>query len=295
MLRINEEDEDLVNLDDYGAFYEYKGKLFTGIIYEETPEGQVIEEQTFLNGQLDGISRSWYNDGELISEQYFKEGKAHGWYRAWHHHPTNKLATSILFEKGEAVKYQKWAEDRRLEAQKFETGEEIFWDEDSHVKEFRVTKKEPYHHKLKQAFFPSGKLKSELIDAKFFGWREGIGFDEAYQEWNEEGTLMKFEQQIWAINKRNRQNSIHYQVEKSFHKTGKIAIEKITTSFLTSLRGNEHIWREEKRWTWGTGKLGFYKKDYLMKIRQHKKDALKETKKEKRQSVYWHKRNPFFN
>lgn len=295
MLRVNEEDEELVNLDDYEPFYEYKGKLFTGIIYEETSEGQVIEEQTFLNGKLDGVSRSWYNDGELISEQYFKEGKAHGWYHSWHNHSKNKLADSILFEEGESVQYQKWAEDGRLKAQKFETGEEVFWDENSHVKEFRTTKKEPYYHKLKQEFFPSGKLKSERIDTRFSGWREGVGFDEEYKEWNEEGTLMKLEKQIWANNKRNRQNSIHYQLEKFFHKTGKIDIEKVTTSFLTNLRGNEHIWREEKHWTWGTGKLRLYEKDYKVKIRQDKENALKGTKKEKRQSVYWHKRNPFFN
>lgn len=292
MLKININDPELVNLDDYTPFYEYRGELFTGIIYEENEEGKIIEEQSFLKGQLHGVSRSWMGEGILMVEEFFEEGKLHGLHRSWNEE--GNLLQSILFEKGEALEYKKYSEEGKLIAQKYSTGEEVFWDNEGKIQKLIAMRKETAYHQLTQTFFVSGQLKTEEINGKFSGDVQ-LGFHEQQKTWNEAGDLLKFSQIQFGKDKWNSAYNIRFEVHQVFHEKGmhkgKTSLEKVLTVFSTSLLGNEHTWTEERQFSFLSGEVAIYKQNYHLTLKP--KGSSKNIEKEKALCLRWHKKNPY--
>ena len=62
----------------------YQGELFTGTGYDVYDNGQLQTEQSYTNGELNGVWKEWYKDGKIWSEGNFKEGKEHGVEKWWH-------------------------------------------------------------------------------------------------------------------------------------------------------------------------------------------------------------------
>lgn len=71
MLRIKESDKDLTisRLDGGGVpiFY-YKGKPFTGIVFENEDDGSLSWEEEYENGFQEGWVRYYYKNGKVKQE-----------------------------------------------------------------------------------------------------------------------------------------------------------------------------------------------------------------------------------
>ncbi len=71
MLRVQENDKDLTipRLDGGGVpiFY-YKGKPFTGIVYEKHKNGLIAWEEEYLEGYQEGWIRYYFENGKLNQE-----------------------------------------------------------------------------------------------------------------------------------------------------------------------------------------------------------------------------------
>ena len=80
-MRIN---VDKLDISDDHLTVLYNGQPFTGVYYEEDVNGQVIDEVSYVNGQMEGPSRSYFASGQLQSEEQFHIGSHHGLCRYWH-------------------------------------------------------------------------------------------------------------------------------------------------------------------------------------------------------------------
>lgn len=103
--------------------YLYEGQPFTGIAYEALPDGQVVAEESYVDGGLKGPSREWYPTGELKSEVYYKSGAPHGKCREWYQHGILKL--ECLYEYSIIIERKEWDENGKL------------------VKEYRIKENDP--------------------------------------------------------------------------------------------------------------------------------------------------------
>lgn len=66
--RIKESDENLtiLRLDGGGIpIYEYKGKPFTGIVYDEEDNGSIAWEEEYNEGYQEGWVKYYYSNGAL--------------------------------------------------------------------------------------------------------------------------------------------------------------------------------------------------------------------------------------
>ncbi len=290
MLKINIDDPELVNLDDYGSFYEYKGTPLTGTIYEAYENGQIMAEQCFLNGDLEGVSKEWDAEGNLLLEEHYQKGKLHGTHKLW---DGERLLAAILFEEGEAVEYEKWNDKGDLIQKKYPTSETYFWNEKGKLEKFTAIVKQPTYHQLSQTFFDSGQLKTEEIDGKIVGDAQ-LGFHEQQKEWNEVGDLLKFSQVQFGSDKQNSAYCIRFEIHRTFHQkteqTSKITSEKVLTVFSASLAGNEHQCTEERYFNL-SGEIVTYQQHYHLNLKRNGKS--KNIEKEKALCLKWHKRNPY--
>ncbi len=291
MLKININNPELVSLDDYTPFYEYKGELLTGIVYEAYENGQVITEQSFREGYLEGVSKEWDSEGNLLLEEHYQKGKLHGTHKLW---KGERLLAVILFEEGEAVEYEKWNDKGDLIQKKYPSSETYFWNEEGKLEKFIAIVKQPAYHQLSQTFFDSGQLKTEEINGEFVGDAQ-LGFHEQQKEWNEVGELLKFSQMQFGRDKWNSAYCIRFEIHRTFHEKGthkgKISFEKVLTTFSTSLLGNEHQWTEERQFSFVRGEVAIYKQHYHLTLKR--KGSTKNLEKEKTLSLKWHKRNPY--
>lgn len=290
MLRVNIEDSKLNSLDDYVPFYEYKGVLFTGILYEENEAGQIVEESEFFNGKLHGLSKRYgWNDALLYEEQNFEQGLASGWHRVWWERNPDKPQAFIFFEKGEAIQYQKWDEDGNLTTQKFLSGEVIEWDKAGNIASFCRHQTKPIYHEFRQEFYPDTSLKSQTIDAKTVG-AEKLGFNQEYKEWDKKGILRKYK--IWKFKKEKPYSkyTICYEFEQYFSDTGNLESEIMITRFEKHIfQANTHIWIEKKYYGYIDKKCYAYEKNYQV----NGKKLAKSIKREKAISLKYHKQNPY--
>jgi antitoxin component YwqK of YwqJK toxin-antitoxin module len=62
---------------DDELIYRWRGSLFTGIGYEDTPGGGV-SEINYRYGVQEGPARDWYPSGTLQAESHFRENVPHG-------------------------------------------------------------------------------------------------------------------------------------------------------------------------------------------------------------------------
>jgi len=68
-LRVLENDLELVGIDSGGSeILHYNGLPFTGFLVEYYPSGQLLAEDEFQNGYLEGWHREYHENGQLELE-----------------------------------------------------------------------------------------------------------------------------------------------------------------------------------------------------------------------------------
>lgn len=97
-------------VDYKNEVYLWEGKPFTGKATENHRNGKPSLSYEFLDGQLHGLIREWYEDGTAKTATLFKNGKRHGKSTYWH-------------PDGSVMKEQLYEEDVLKEDKHFEKGE----------------------------------------------------------------------------------------------------------------------------------------------------------------------------
>lgn len=87
-------------LEDRNDIYYVLGetKPYSGKSTEFHPNGQLMWEGTFKNGELDGLERNWYENGQLKWEATFENDEQNGLYRSWYE--TGELKSENPFKNG---------------------------------------------------------------------------------------------------------------------------------------------------------------------------------------------------
>lgn len=109
MARVNWADLDQ---SDDGLLVLYRGKNFSGVAFETTPDGKMVSETEYDNGQRTGISREWSPAGVLMKEQSLAFDAARGRKRTWYE--SGALKSDGLYELGICLREQQWAPDGSL-------------------------------------------------------------------------------------------------------------------------------------------------------------------------------------
>lgn len=104
------DDEEIETID--GVTYRWQGQPFTGIGYELGNEGQVINEMTYKNGKMDGVSRQWNYLGQLFFETHYRKGLTYGLDREWDEN--GQLRREAFLEYGFPAWEKEWDETGQL-------------------------------------------------------------------------------------------------------------------------------------------------------------------------------------
>jgi antitoxin component YwqK of YwqJK toxin-antitoxin module len=110
MLRVA--DDELELSDDYLVML-YKGKPFSGVAYENYPDGSLRSEVEFKDGQASGITREFSPSGVLIGEKATAINAYHGSVREWY--PSGQRKTEGTYEYGICLWKKEWRETGELD------------------------------------------------------------------------------------------------------------------------------------------------------------------------------------
>jgi antitoxin component YwqK of YwqJK toxin-antitoxin module len=89
---------DMEELDFGGIAVLHDGDLFTGVAYENWPDGTVHLEQHYDGGLAEGPRRRYAASGRLLEEVPFSGGQPHGLARWWS--DTGTLQREMLYQYG---------------------------------------------------------------------------------------------------------------------------------------------------------------------------------------------------
>ena len=81
-----------------GVFH-LDGKKFTGIVYENHPNGKVYREWTMLNGIEHGPSAIFYTNGQVDEKIIWKEGKKDGPYEKFYEDGQPEVISQYALDK----------------------------------------------------------------------------------------------------------------------------------------------------------------------------------------------------
>ncbi len=95
---------------------EFEGVPFTGIAFEESEDGRLMEEVQFKDGLQDGLAREWYLNGQLCRQGGFYQGVQHGAHDEWYE--TGARKRHAEFELGVLLAETTWSESGTV-AQEF--------------------------------------------------------------------------------------------------------------------------------------------------------------------------------
>jgi hypothetical protein len=79
---------------------------FTGIAFENWPDGRLRSEEAYLLGHKEGKSREWDHTDQLVEEESLKHGVADGVSRTWHEN--GRLAHERISERGVRLASTSW-------------------------------------------------------------------------------------------------------------------------------------------------------------------------------------------
>ncbi len=102
---------DELDYSDYHV-YTYEGQDFTGIAYDNFTSGQLLAENSYVDGVLQGISREWYKSGQLHYEYYYQSGALDGLCKEWYE--SGQLKVECLYKYGIIISKKEWSEDGKL-------------------------------------------------------------------------------------------------------------------------------------------------------------------------------------
>lgn len=57
---------------------------YTGVIYEEHDNGQLVGETPYKDGKVEGVLKNWHENGQLMVEAPYKDNKKEGVGKVWH-------------------------------------------------------------------------------------------------------------------------------------------------------------------------------------------------------------------
>ena len=77
------------------------GQLFTGLQYEEWPDGKARLEYSFVNGRREGLSKAWHANGQLGLRGKWREGYPVGKVEEWS--PDGLLKRTMVYRDGQLV------------------------------------------------------------------------------------------------------------------------------------------------------------------------------------------------
>lgn len=107
--------DEIYDNEDSSLVY-YGDKLFTGVVYDTYPNGQLKYTTNYTNGVDDGLQQEWYESGQLQSQSYFKEGKLDGKVQEWYENGQLKYEFNIKDGDFDGL-YQEWYENGQVESQ----------------------------------------------------------------------------------------------------------------------------------------------------------------------------------
>lgn len=123
-----------------------KEKLFTGKLISQYENGKLRSETKYLNGEKEGIEKSWYENGNLVFERNYKQGKKEGIHLGWHEsgeirfllqfkedkfdkenftwYPNGILESFMKYENGNLLGHKIWRNDGKIYMNYVMNGEE---------------------------------------------------------------------------------------------------------------------------------------------------------------------------
>lgn len=85
---------------------------FTGVAFDQLPDGRLVGEITYKDGMMHGRSQDWLPSGQLIEETYYKYNVRHGASREWY--PNGKKKKYEYFIRGTLIRNLAWDEQGQL-------------------------------------------------------------------------------------------------------------------------------------------------------------------------------------
>lgn len=154
--------------DEFGTWKAtYRGKrngtLVTAKVRDYHENGQLYQEETYKDGELEGISKEWYENCELKLESIYKNGISDGVSKGWHENGQLKHESAYKEGKVEGV-FKLWFENGQLEHESIYKNGKLdgVWKE----------------------WYPNGSLNGEAMFKE--GKQEGVA-----KKWDEDGNLIK--------------------------------------------------------------------------------------------------------
>lgn len=88
------------------------GKPFSGIGYHEYDNGQLEQENTYLEGLPDGLQREWHPNGQLKKESHAVRGLGSSKVTTWYEN--GQVQSIALYEAGVKIEHKEWDENGDL-------------------------------------------------------------------------------------------------------------------------------------------------------------------------------------
>ncbi|OAA27480.1 MORN repeat protein [Frankia sp. EI5c] len=99
--------DDIDYTDD--LFVTYQGEFFTGRVTDYYRDGRPRKVETYENGRLRGLERTFYPDGSVMSEYWNVDDGRHGVGRSWF--SNGQLESETQYDRGKVLRRKRWAED----------------------------------------------------------------------------------------------------------------------------------------------------------------------------------------
>jgi antitoxin component YwqK of YwqJK toxin-antitoxin module len=98
------------------TYMAYEIEPFTGDAIELHENGNLKMEHHYVNGQMNGFHRGWYDNGQLQLERHYKEGEWDGLSRWWGYFGHLGSETNYKDGKEEGI-YKAWHSNGQLSAE----------------------------------------------------------------------------------------------------------------------------------------------------------------------------------
>ena len=123
------------------SYWQDETEPFTGIIFENYPDGSVRSRSQLSNGVLHGVSEGWHTNGLLQIQEHFQNGVSHGTRTKWFESGAKMSEAMIDQGKIQGV-FRRWHTNGVL-AEEVEMADNV-------------------PHGLSRSFYPNGSLKAEV-------------------------------------------------------------------------------------------------------------------------------------
>ncbi len=166
---------------------EYKNGVKNGTnkIWDSEKKDLVTAEQTFIDGQLDGLAKVWYSNGTLAKEANFKKGVEVGVHKEWFE--DGKIAKEYTNDQGIPGYLKSWHNNGKLALSSEWNGDYSEQSNFEYFEDGKLAKEEHLKHSERDGnykqFYPNGSLSEEGL----YNNGQRIYF----KTYNEDGTLNK--------------------------------------------------------------------------------------------------------